>query len=138
MIKFLEFNEKDLQEGQSFADGLNLFVTSNVTKNDSLISVNYKKYLLNGQPASSVFITIDTDSINPENVKEEKQLYFFELNEHTFAEGIKEGRTFQGILNEDFLQIIRPEDDILAIEYDKYFYQGNVYSGVLILMNVML
>lgn len=138
MIKFLEFNGKDLQEGQSFADGLNLFVSSNIKKTDSIISVKYKKYLLNGNPASSVFITIDTDSIKPENVNEEKQLYFFELNEQDFSEGIQEGRSFYNILNEDFTQIIGPEDDVLAIEYDKYFYQGNVFSGVLLLMNVKL
>lgn len=138
MIKFLEFNQRDLKDGQDFADGLNDFLTEVLSKSDVIISVKYKKYMENNAPASSVFLTVNTDVLKPEEIDNEKQLYFFELNEHEFADDLKEGRRFDEIMSSDFSPILKPEDDILAIEYDKYFYKGNIFSGVLLLANVKL
>ena len=138
MIKFLEFKQSDVNDGELFVDGLNHFLDANVAETDSILSVKYKRYIENNNPASSVFIVINTDSRDANKIGKTKRLYFFELNEHDYIEGMTDGRDFSDILNDDFGSILQPEDDILAIEYDKYFYQGKSYSSVLLLMNVLL
>mgnify|MGYP007022188001 CR=1 FL=1 len=132
MIRFLEYKQNN---EVLFTDGLNEFLRSNLMDTESITSVSYQKYIQDGNPSSSVLITTKE---NPENAQTQnrKELIFFEFNEHEL--GVPEGVDFYKVLNNQLSEILNVEDDVLSVEYSRYFYQMKIYTSVLILLNVAL
>ena len=132
MIRFLEYKQNN---EVLFTDGLNEFLRSNLMDTESITSVSYQKYIQDGNPSSSVLITTKE---NPENAQTQnrKELVFFEFNEHEL--GVPEGVDFYKVLNNQLSEILNVEDDVLSVEYSRYFYQMKIYTSVLILLNVAL
>lgn len=137
MIKFLEFSEKSGEFGKPdnpFIEGLNKFICENLGEYDTLLSVSYRKFLEDGKPSSSVWLTIDTDE-RRKPIKD-RMLYFYELNENELSKTQLTETPFAKIVSEQLSSVLQKEDDLLSVEYQKFFLNGHVYSSVLMLLNI--